>query len=128
LSSEPELSAARAGNFSSTEEISCSEEERSSSEEENFFSEAQLFTSEAHLSASEAQRRGSKCLFDPFGRVVRELAGGESVCLQGKTVNPRRRLEYICKLCYFFGVRASDLAPRERTGALSAASQGRVRV
>jgi hypothetical protein len=30
-------------------------------------------------------------------------SAGESVSLQGKTANPRPRLEYMCKLCYFFG-------------------------
>ena len=87
----------------------------------------QRSSKKAQLSASEAQRRGSRLVF-----TLREGGSGnrrtaKASSLQGKTPNPRRGWKIYVNYD-ISSVRASDLAPRERTGVLSAASQGRVRV
>ena len=83
--------------------------------------------SEEECYPSEAQRRDSKALFDPSVKDLGYRRPAKASSLQGK--RPIRAEGW--KICVNYDIsslRASDLAPSERTGALSAASQGRVRV
>jgi hypothetical protein len=124
---EAQMSVSEEERSSIEKEFSSSEIERSFLKKERSSKKAQRSLSEKEFSFSERERRGS----NPLLTCLASFRG---------TVGRRKRLVYrgkrpiradgwnICVNYAISSVRASDLAPRERTGALSAASQGRVRV